>query len=92
MATHSSILAWEIPWTEDTGGYSRWGRRESDTAEQLSRDSSRGAKKPTSNRWAWSGGLPRAKQRYFSVMLLPRRQDSQRWAITCNLSAQAASL
>ena len=22
MATHSSILAWEIPWTEDTAGYS----------------------------------------------------------------------
>ena len=20
MATHSSILAWKIPWTEDTGG------------------------------------------------------------------------
>ena len=20
MATHSSILAWRIPWTEDTGG------------------------------------------------------------------------
>ena len=20
MATHSSILAWEIPWTEETGG------------------------------------------------------------------------
>ena len=24
MATHSSILAWEIPWTEETGGYSLW--------------------------------------------------------------------
>ena len=22
MATHSSILAWEIPWTEEPGGYS----------------------------------------------------------------------
>ena len=25
MATHSRILAWEIPWTE--AGYSPWGRR-----------------------------------------------------------------
>ena len=25
MATHSSILAWEIPWTEEPGGYSPWG-------------------------------------------------------------------
>ena len=24
MATHSSILAWEIPWTEDLAGYSPW--------------------------------------------------------------------
>ena len=27
MATHSSILAWRIPWTE--AGYSPWGRKES---------------------------------------------------------------
>ena len=31
MATHSSILAWEIPWTEELGGYSSWGHKESDT-------------------------------------------------------------
>ena len=33
MATHSSLPAWRIPWTEDLVGYSPWGRRESDTAE-----------------------------------------------------------
>ena len=33
MATHSSILAWRIPWTEQPVGYSPWGRRESDTVE-----------------------------------------------------------
>ena len=27
MATHSSVLAWEIPWTEETGGYSPWGHK-----------------------------------------------------------------
>ena len=26
MATHSSILAWEIPWTEEPGGLQSWGR------------------------------------------------------------------
>ena len=37
MATHSSILAWRIPWTEDPGVlYSPWGCKESDTTEQLS--------------------------------------------------------
>ena len=33
VATHSSILAWEIPWIEEPGGL-QWGR-ESDTTEQL---------------------------------------------------------
>ena len=33
MATHSSILAWRIPCTEEPGGLSPWGRKESDTTE-----------------------------------------------------------
>ena len=32
MATHSSILAWKIPWTEEPG-YSLWSRKESDMTE-----------------------------------------------------------
>ena len=47
-ATHSSILAWRIPWTEEPGGnpmdrghcslvgYSPWGCKESGTTERLS--------------------------------------------------------
>ena len=27
MATHSSILAWRIPWTEEPVSYSPWGCR-----------------------------------------------------------------
>ena len=31
MATHSSIIAWRNPWTEESGGlYSPWGHKESD--------------------------------------------------------------
>ena len=30
-ATQSSILAWEIPWTEELVGCSPWGHKESDT-------------------------------------------------------------
>ena len=33
MATHSRILAWEIPWAEEPGGCSPWGHTESDTTE-----------------------------------------------------------
>ena len=32
-ATHTSILAWRIPCTEEPGGYSPWGHKESDTTE-----------------------------------------------------------
>ena len=35
MATHSSILAWRIPWTEDLAGYSPWDCKESDTTEYV---------------------------------------------------------
>ena len=36
MATHSSILAWRTPWTEEPGGPSPQGYKESDTTERLS--------------------------------------------------------
>ena len=31
MATHSSILAWRIPWTEEPGGLQSMGLQELDT-------------------------------------------------------------
>ena len=33
MATHSSVLAWRIPGTEEPGGLLSMGRTESDTTE-----------------------------------------------------------
>ena len=35
LATHSSILAWRIPWMEETDGLHPWGLKESDTTERL---------------------------------------------------------
>ena len=35
MATHSSILTWEISWPEESGGYGLRDYKESDTTEQL---------------------------------------------------------
>ena len=32
-ATHSSILAWRSPWTEEPAGYSSWDHKESDMTE-----------------------------------------------------------
>ena len=34
--THSSLLAWRTPWTEEPGGKQSWSHRESDTTERLS--------------------------------------------------------
>ena len=33
MATHSSIFAWRTPWTEEPGGWSSWGRKDSDMTQ-----------------------------------------------------------
>ena len=35
MATHSSTLAWKIPWTEECGRLQSTGRKKLDTTEQL---------------------------------------------------------
>ena len=35
MATHSSILAWKIPWTEELGRLQSMGSQESDMTEEL---------------------------------------------------------
>ena len=35
MATHSSTLAWKIPWAEEPGRLQSWDREESDTTEPL---------------------------------------------------------
>ena len=37
MATHSSILAWRIPWTEEPGELQSrpWGHKEADMTEEL---------------------------------------------------------
>ena len=40
MASHSSILAWKIPWTWTWTwvGYSPWGQKESGTIEDTRKD------------------------------------------------------
>ena len=33
MATHSNIIPWEIPWTEESGRFQSMGLKESDITE-----------------------------------------------------------
>ena len=37
MVTHSSILAWKIPWTEESGGLQSMGPKELDKTEHLTK-------------------------------------------------------
>ena len=49
MATHSSFLAWRIPWTEEPGGLQSTGQKELDTLKWLSTHHSlRDSKRPAS--------------------------------------------
>ena len=52
MATHSTTLAWKIPWTKEPGGYSLWDCKESHTTEQLHFSSWAGSvvKNPSTNK------------------------------------------
>ena len=65
MATHSSVLAWRIPWTEEPGGgYSPRGHRQSDTTAVLTLSLS-GGLTPVPGGWGWSladVGNPRTQQ------------------------------
>ena len=36
MASHSGIIAWKVPWTEEPGGlYSSWSHKDLDTTEHI---------------------------------------------------------
>ena len=51
MATHSSMLAWEIPWTEEPGRLQSMGSQESDVtknARQATGRNTHGVSKHTS--------------------------------------------
>ena len=50
MATHSSILAWRIPWTESLEGCSPQGRKETEL-KQLSTRARRGVSRVRPEGW-----------------------------------------
>ena len=48
IATHSRILVWRIPWTEEPGGLQSMGHKESDTTERLNNKREEPASQPRS--------------------------------------------
>ena len=67
MATHSSLLAWRIPWTEEPGWLQSMGRKELDTSEQLlivpwtARRSNQSILKETSTEYSLEGLMLKLK-------------------------------
>ena len=63
MATHSSILAWRIPWTEEPGGLQVHGVKELDTTSRLNHH-----RKPAIRQYAHRViGLPKLSQGHNSL-------------------------
>ena len=72
MATHSSILAWKIPWTEKTGGLQS-GHKESDRTQQLSTYPC--TSKQANGNMNWSTNLPLMK--YYVIVLQREKLEEQ---------------
>ena len=73
MATYSSIVAWRIPWTEEPGGYSPWGRKESNMTERfLLSPCNKGW-----NPWSWEGSQPLPHRSAVPPLALPGSPLSQ---------------
>ena len=55
MATHSSILAWRIPWTEEPGGLQSTGSQRAGVAEVTSHTSTK-VDSLGEGEWGWNEG------------------------------------
>ena len=76
MATHSSILAWKIPWMEEPGRLQSTGRKELDTTEQLHF---------TSRNWDLASYV--AKRRFFKTEknIFPKKKHNYGNSIKLNI-------
>ena len=66
MATHSSILAWKMPWTEEPGGLQSTGSQRVDTTEQLSMHTHKNIDSRFQS-LSWNTGSTIAEQSYNKV-------------------------
>ena len=75
MATHSSILAWKIPWTEEPGGLQSMGSQRvgHDWATSLSQ----GVKNPGGETSNWISLLCNVKRLRYRGLLKALRQDGK---------------
>ena len=87
MTTHSSILAWKTPWTEEPGRLHSWGSKESETTERitLSHFHNRGAGSCKHSPFAsWENGQ-HLWQKVLRGPLYRERQEEGVFCFRCNL-------
>ena len=83
MATHSIILAWRTPWTEEPGGWSPWGCKELDTTERLTHQ-------PPPPAWKTKISLQLPRLSLTPAQLRPEyRRVSRGWDRGASLSGRA---
>ena len=58
MATHSSILTWRIPWTEEPGGLQSMGHKESVMTEQLNSNNKKSKTLPNTRQHTLPNSVP----------------------------------
>ena len=82
MATHSSILAWRIPWTEEPSRPQSWNHREPDTTEQLTLSWFAGYPFLTRD-WTWATALKAGSPNHWTTRTLPfpRSWSALSWAL-----------
>ena len=84
MATHCSILAWRVPWTEEPGGYSPWGHKGSDTTEPLSTHKANSQSSWTVSRGAGDGHSSTTEKIHLEVCAQHRLSPCGRRLVHCD--------
>ena len=90
MATHSSILAWEIPWTEEPRGLRPWGHKRAGEDLEPKQQQQDSVFKPGtyslvvspcyySVRWVLFSSTSQIKTLRLAEVNLPRMTQGQRW-------------
>ena len=84
MATHPSILAWRIPWTEKLG-YSPQSHKESDTTEVTSHTHDKNSQNLLNN-------LPSCGNSFYHIILNQETLTLQSFCLCLQVSAQSVGM
>ena len=96
MATHSSILAWRIPWTEEPDGLQSMGSKRADTTEWLTLSiffdkeakTIHYSKDSFLNKWHWNNWISMCKGVELNTDLTPFIKPNSKWILDLDVKTQ----